>query len=148
MSLLEYCQDRMTTVLYTQWHSVRKNTPAECNYDIANKELMALIKALEEWRLECEGAAHTLQLLTNDKNLKYCMSKKLLNRSQPRWSNFLSRFDYEIVYKPGKANGKADALTQRPGDLLDGRDERLKAMELIVLKAKISQNSYRSWQIT
>jgi hypothetical protein len=46
----------------------------------------------------------------------------------------LTRFDYEIVYRPGKSNGKADALTRRPGDLPEGGDERLKNMEQVVLK--------------
>jgi len=38
------------------------------------------------------------------------------------------------VYRPGKANGKADALTRRPGDLPEGGDERLRNMEQVVLK--------------
>jgi hypothetical protein len=46
----------------------------------------------------------------------------------------LTRFDYEIFYRPGKSNGKADALTTRPGDLPEGGDERLKNMEQVVLK--------------
>jgi hypothetical protein len=95
---------------------------------------MAIIKALEEWRPECEGAEHTLQSITDHKNLEYFMSKRLLNRRQARWAQFLSRFDYEIVYRPGKSNGKADALTRRPGDLPEGGDERLKTMEQVVLK--------------
>jgi hypothetical protein len=62
----------------------KKHSPAECNYDIYDKELMAIIKALEEWRPECEGAEHTLQLITDHKNLEYFMSKKLMNRRQAR----------------------------------------------------------------
>jgi len=112
----------------------KKHSPAECNYDIYDKELLAIIKALEEWRPECEGAEHTLQLITDHKNLEYFMSKTLLNRRQARWAQFLSRCDYEIVYRPGKSNGKADALTRRPGDLPEGGDERLKTMEQVVLK--------------
>jgi hypothetical protein len=73
-------------------------SPAECTYDIYDKELMAIIKALEEWRPECESAEHTLQLVTDHKNLEYFMSKRILNRRQARWAQFLSRFDYEIVY--------------------------------------------------
>jgi hypothetical protein len=95
---------------------------------------MAIIKALEECRPECEGAEHTLQLITDHKNLEYFMSKKLLNRRQARWAQFLSRFDYEIVYQPGKSNEKADPLTRRPGDLPEGGDERLKTMKQVVLK--------------
>jgi hypothetical protein len=62
------------------------------------------------------------------------MSKRLLNRRQVRWAQFLSRFDYEIGYRPGKSNGKADALTRRPRDLPEGGDERLKTMEQVVIK--------------
>jgi hypothetical protein len=60
------------------------------------------------------------------------MTKKLLNRQQAQWSEFLTRSDYEIVYQPGKSIGKADALTRRPGDLPDGGDERFKNMEQVV----------------
>jgi len=121
-------------VLHPVEYYSEKYSPAECNYDIYDKELMAIIKALEEWRPECEGAAYPLQLITDHKNLEYFMTKKLLNRRQARWSEFLTRFDYEIVYRPGKSNGKADALTRRPGDLPEGGDERLKNMEQVVLK--------------
>jgi len=95
---------------------------------------MAIIKALEEWRPECEGAAYPLQLITDHKNLEYFMTKKPSNWRQAWWSEFLTRFDYEIVYRPGKSNGKADALTRRPGDLPEGGDDRLKNMEQVVLK--------------
>jgi hypothetical protein len=61
-----------------------KHSPAECNYDIYDKELMAIIQALEEWRPECEGAEHPLQLITDHKNLEYFMTKKLLNRRHAR----------------------------------------------------------------
>jgi hypothetical protein len=59
---------------------------------------MAIIKALEEWRPECEGAAYPLQLITDHKNLEYFITKKLLSRRQARGSKFLTRCDFEIVY--------------------------------------------------
>jgi len=121
-------------VLHPVAYYSKKHSPAECNYDIYDKELMAIIKALEEWRPECEGAAYPLQLITDHKNLEYFMTKKLLNRRKARCSEFLTRFDYEIVYRPGKSNGKADALTRRPGDLPEGGDERLNNMEQVGLK--------------
>jgi hypothetical protein len=101
----------------------KKHSPAECNFDIYDKELMAIIKALQEWRPECEGDEYPLQLITDHKNLEYFMTKNLLNWRQARWSEFLTRFDYEIVYGPGQSNGKVDALTRRPEDLLEGGDE-------------------------
>ena len=110
-------------VLHPVTYFSKKHSPAECNYNIYDKERMAIIKALEEWRPECEGAAYPLKLITDHKNLEYSMTKKLLNRRQARWSEFLTRFDYGIVYRPGKSNGKADALMRRLGDLPEGGDE-------------------------
>ena len=127
----QYDDDR---VLHPVAYFSKKHSPAKCNYDIYDKELMAIIKALEEWRPECEGAVYPLKLITDHKNLKYFMTKKLLNRRQAWWSEFLTRFDYGIVYRPGKSNGKADALTRRPGDLPEKGDERIENMEQVVLK--------------
>ena len=69
-------------VLHPVVYFSRKHSPAECNYDIYDKELIAIIKALEEWRPECEGAAYPLQLITDHKNLEYLMTKKHLNQRQ------------------------------------------------------------------
>jgi len=110
-------------VLHSVAYYSNKHSPAKCNYDIYDKELMAIIKALEEWRPECKGAAYPLQLITDLENLEYFMTKKLLNRRQARWSEFLTQFNQEIVYRPGKSNGKEDALMRRPRDLPEGGDE-------------------------
>jgi len=95
---------------------------------------MAIMKARKECRPELEAAAYPLQLITYHKNLEYFLMKKLLNRQQALWSPFLTRFNYEIVYQPGKSNGIGDTLTRRPGDLPEGGDEILKNMEPVVLK--------------
>jgi len=63
------------------------------------------------------------------------MSTKLLNCRQARWSEFLSRFDFKIVYRPGKAGAKPDALTRRSGDLpQEEGDERITERQKAVLK--------------
>jgi len=62
------------------------------------------------------------------------MSTKLLNCRQARWSEFLSRFNFKIVYWLGKASTKPDALTRRSGDLPKEGDERLKFPEQVVIK--------------
>jgi hypothetical protein len=67
-------------VLHPVAYDSKIHSPAECNYDIYDKELMAIIKALEEWRPECEGAEIPLQLYMDHKNLEYFISKRLLNR--------------------------------------------------------------------
>jgi hypothetical protein len=46
-------------------------TETEQNYDIYNKELLAIIKALDAWRHYLEGNKHTIDILTDHKNLEY-----------------------------------------------------------------------------
>ena len=89
----------------------KKQLPAECNYEIYDKELMAIIRCFEEWRAELESSPHLIRVLSDPKNLAYFMSTKLLSHRQVRWSEFLTRFNFRIVYRLGKAGGKPDALT-------------------------------------
>ncbi len=71
----------------------KNHSAAECNYEIYDKELLAIIRAFEEWRPELEGSAFPIQVLSDHKNLEYFMSTKKSNRRQARWSEFLSRFN-------------------------------------------------------
>lgn len=41
------------------------------------------------------------------------MTKRLLNRRQARWAELLADYQFELEYRPGKANGNADALSRR-----------------------------------
>ena len=79
----------------------KKHSPAECNYKIYDKELMAIICCFEEWRAEFESSLHPIWVLSDHKNLEYFMSTKLLSRRQARWSEFLCRFNFRIIYRCG-----------------------------------------------
>ncbi|CAJ0949505.1 unnamed protein product [Ranitomeya imitator] len=90
----------------------RKFSPAERNYDVGNRELLAMKWAFEEWRYWLEGAKHRVVVLTDHKNLTYLESAKQLNPRQARWSLFFSHFDFVVSYLPGSKNVKADALSR------------------------------------
>ncbi|CAJ0923541.1 unnamed protein product [Ranitomeya imitator] len=90
----------------------RKFSAAERNYDVGNRELLAMKWAFEEWRHWLEGAKHRVVVLTDHKNLTYLESAKRLNPRQARWSLFFARFDFVISYLPGSKNVKADALSR------------------------------------
>ncbi|CAJ0964878.1 unnamed protein product [Ranitomeya imitator] len=90
----------------------RKFSPAERNYDVGNRELLAMKWAFEEWRHWLEGAKHRVVVLTDHKNLTYLESAKRLNPRQARWSLFFTRFDFVISYLLGSKNVKADALSR------------------------------------
>jgi hypothetical protein len=112
----------------------KKYSPAKYNYEIYDKELMAIVRAFEEWRPELEGVLYLIQVLSDHKNLEYFISTKLLNCHQTHWAEYLSYFNFKIVYCPRKAGGKPDALMHRSGDLPEGGDERLVKQQKAVLK--------------
>ena len=94
----------------------------ERNYEIHDKEMLAIMRALEEWRHFLEGAMHKVEIWTDHKNLEYFMTAKKLNRRQARWSLYLSRFDFIMHHRPGTSMGKCDALSRR-ADHDDGSDD-------------------------
>jgi len=85
----------------------------EQNYEIHDKEMLAIIHALEEWRYFLEGATHLVEIWTDHKNLEYFMTAKKLNHRQARWSLHLARFNFLLHHCPGRAMGKPDALSRR-----------------------------------
>jgi reverse transcriptase-like protein/integrase-like protein len=101
------------------WHPVayysKSMSPPEQNYEIHDKEMLAIVRALEEWRAELEGLQRKerFDILTDHKALEYFMTTKKLNARQARWAEFLSRFYFLIRYRPGKQNTLADVLTRK-----------------------------------
>ncbi|KAI0994899.1 hypothetical protein K3495_g13280 [Podosphaera aphanis] len=76
-----------------------------------------------------------ISVISDHKNLEYFMTTKTLNRRQARWSEFLSRFNFVISYRPGRLGAKPDALTRRSEDLpSDQEDERIRQQCQTVLK--------------
>ena len=100
-----------------KWHPVafysKSLSPVERNYEIHDKEMLAIICALEEWRHFLEGACHPVEIWTDHKNLEYFMMVKKLNHCQARWSLYLARFDFKLVHCPGHSMGKPNALSRR-----------------------------------
>jgi hypothetical protein len=86
----------------------------ECNYDVYNKEMLGVIRALEAWRHHLEGATHKVDIWTDHRNLEYFMNNKKLSHWQAQWALFLSRFDFTIIHKAGTSMRKTDVLLWRP----------------------------------
>jgi hypothetical protein len=125
-----------------KWHPVafmsKSLNPVERNYEIHDKEMLAIIRALDEWRHFLEGAQHKFEVWTDHKNLQYFMTSKSLNRRQARWSLFLSRFDFTLHHKPGRTMGKTDALSRREdhgSGNSDNRDITLLRPEMFNIRA-------------
>ena len=90
----------------------RQLSPAERNYDVGNRELLAVVLAFKEWRHWLEGASQPFVVWSDHKNLSYLRSARRLNSRQARWALFLGRFNFTLTYRPGSRNVKPDALSR------------------------------------
>jgi transposase InsO family protein len=110
------------------WHPVayfsKTMSPTECNYEIHDKEMLAIIRTLQEWRAELVSVKNKFRIYSDHEALTYFMTKRMLNARQARWAGLIADYDFEIAHTPGHSNGKADALTRREEDV--AQQEKLK----------------------
>ena len=92
----------------------RKLVSAELNYSVQEKEMLAIVYALNKWRHYLLGGK--FKILTDHKSLIHLRTAKDPTRRLSRWFDFIADFDFEIVYRSGKENGIADSLS-RIGEL-------------------------------
>jgi transposase InsO family protein/predicted aspartyl protease len=115
----------------------KKNNPAECNYEIYDKEMLAIVRCFEEWEPDLRSLEH-FEVRTDHKNLEYFMTARQLTERQMRWSLILSKFNFHITYIPGTQNGRADALSRREQDMpSSGLDERIAYRTMQLLKPEM-----------
>ncbi|KAK2899295.1 hypothetical protein Q8A73_012424 [Channa argus] len=87
-------------------------SPAERNYSVGDRELLAIKLALEEWRHWLEGAPQPFIIWTDHKNLAHLRTAKRLYSRQARWSLFFDRFNFSLTYRPGSKNIKPGNLSR------------------------------------
>ena len=104
-------QQRTKPILHPIAYYSAMFTPTERNYDIYERELLAVMKALAHWRPYLGWTIVPFVILTDHTNLQYWKAPKNLNRRTARWHANLQEYDYEIRHIPGKANTTADALS-------------------------------------
>ena len=118
-----------------KWHPLafysKKFSPAEINYDIHDKEMSAIVDSFKQWEHWLIGSLHPVLVYTDHKNLEYFTTTKVLNRRQARWADYLSLFDFKIIFHLGRENGKADALSRRADPGLEGGSERQPVVQFL-----------------
>ncbi|KAG5721191.1 hypothetical protein E4T56_gene20055 [Termitomyces sp. T112] len=100
-----------------KWHPVafysKSLNVVEQNYEIHDKEMLAIIWLFEEWQHFLEGVQHKFKVWMDHKNLEYFQRAKKLNCQHAQWLLYLANFDFSLHHKPGWSMGKPDALSQR-----------------------------------
>ena len=110
-------QDRSRCIRTCNWRSslIRTRTmlPVERNYEIYNKKLLAIVKALDKWRQYLLDVIKKFEVQTDHKNLKYFKELHKLNGQQVRQYLKLQDYDFILQHIPKKTNTKADILSRR-----------------------------------
>jgi predicted aspartyl protease len=106
------------------WHPVAYRSQSmskeERNYPIYDREMLGLIRALEDWRHFVEGIS--FEVITDHKNMEWWTTMQDLSRRQARWAIFLSRFTFKVTYKKGELM-QADALSRFAKDHVSDNDD-------------------------
>ncbi|KAE9264047.1 hypothetical protein PR003_g32933, partial [Phytophthora rubi] len=91
----------------------RQMKPAEKNYPVHDKELLAMRYALIKFRVYLLGE-QTFAVYTDHASLRTAMKNPHLSQRMARWLSFFAEYNFVVHYKPGKNNILADALSRRP----------------------------------
>ncbi len=127
---------------------------AECNYEIYDKKLLAIIRAFKHWRSELKLTELSIKMFIDHQALTSLMKNKELSRRQMRWVQKLADFNFKIMYRSDKQNIKINALTRRADFVLrDFDDERvryqwitiltLNRMKIADLEKNVSESIYK-----
>jgi hypothetical protein len=87
-----------SNVLYPLAYFAQKLKDTELNYDVHDKDLLAIVEALDKWSTYCKSTKHSIQILLDHKNLEYWQTKKDLNLRQAWWAEQLANYDFKIIY--------------------------------------------------
>ena len=111
----------------------RKFSAAEINYEIYDKELLAIIEGFKNWRHYCIGTDQPVVVYTDHNNLRYFMTSRNLNRRQARWSLFLADYNFEITVRPGSQQIVSDALSRQESMQIAPQDDEFKVNQQVLL---------------
>ena len=98
---------------YSIVYCSRKMQIAEVNYDIYDKELLAIVYCCKEWRAQLQRTEKKFIIYFDHKNLLHFTSTKQLTRRQTRWSKLLREYNFTIKHVSEEENERADALSRR-----------------------------------
>jgi len=77
----------------------RKLISTEFNYDVYNKEMLAVVFSPKKWRHFLQGAHHKTIIYSDHQNLTYFKTEVKLNRRQARWTQELESNDFDLYYQ-------------------------------------------------
>ena len=110
--------------------------PRHQNLSAYEKELMAVVLAVEKWRPYLLGRHFIIK--RDHFSLKYLLKQKIATTFQSKWLPKLMGYDYEITYRKGKENIVADGLYRVVG-------AQLLALALSTISSDLLETIKASW---
>jgi hypothetical protein len=108
-------------------------TETERNYDVYDRELLAIMKAITHWRPYLIWTKEPFKIFTDHANLLHWKSPRKLNRRTARWHGELQDYNFTLHHVSGKNHTAADALSRPPGSDTGKNDNQ----EMIMLPEPI-----------
>ncbi|KAG3011197.1 hypothetical protein PC119_g13289 [Phytophthora cactorum] len=95
------------------YYQSRQLKPAERNYRVHDKDLLAIKYALTKFRVYLLGSGPFV-VNTDHASLRTAVKSPHISQRMARWLSFFAEYDSRVEYKPGRLNVVAVALSRRP----------------------------------
>ena len=119
-------------------YASRTLQPHEKNYGVTELEALAVVWAVKHFRPYLYG--HRCTVLTDHEALKSLLNTPHPSGKLARWGMAIQELDLNIIYRPGKQNRNADALSQAPLSATDQKEE-LDSLSGLVATTRTSQST-------
>ncbi|KAE9268695.1 hypothetical protein PR003_g31359 [Phytophthora rubi] len=96
-------------VVYSQSRQLK---PAERNYPVHDKELLAMKYALAKFRVYLLGS-RPFVVYTDHASLRTAIKSLHISQRMARWLSLFAEYNFQVEYKPGRLNVVDDALSRR-----------------------------------
>ncbi|KAG2979041.1 hypothetical protein PC120_g25196 [Phytophthora cactorum] len=107
---MQHDHDPRDRVVYYQSRQLK---PAERNYPVHDKELIAMKYALAKFRVYLLGSGPFVDY-TDHASLRTAVKSPHISQRMARSLSFFAEYDFRVEYKPGRLNVVPDALSRRP----------------------------------
>ncbi|GMF62188.1 unnamed protein product [Phytophthora fragariaefolia] len=109
-ALMQHDHEGRDRVVYYQSRQLK---PAERNYPVHDKGLLAMKYALAKFRVYLLGS-RPFVVYTDHASLRTAIKSPHISQRMARWFSFFAEYNFQVEYKPGRLNVVADALSSRP----------------------------------